>query len=214
MNHMLYTQEISPSQKKKNPTKNQTSCASCEIPTYINHHLVAPRTGGFSAPGFRTRKNGPVVSSSRRFGGPRIEDLILRSRMAMAIGGLEARREKNRNTKKRWCRKTLVIDKIIRHPQVIVIIRHPQVIEDTRWLLTHTCIIYIYICIYKNIPFFGWKIFTYICWTPSDSCFCCVCWMLLCNFQTSCEKACQVWDVSHWFVIGWNMVMKWSTSCF
>ena len=109
--------------------------------------------------------------SSRRFGGPRIEDLILRSRISpMAIGGLEALL---RLEVWRWCRKPLVIDKIIRHPQVIVIIRHPQVIEDTRWLLTKTHVLYIYVYT-KTSLFFGWKIFTYICWKPSDSCFCCV----------------------------------------
>lgn len=100
MNHMLYTQEISPSQKK-HPTKNQTSCASCEIPTYINPSSCRTLTGGFvwhpvSAPGFMARwKLLPVVSE-----GPRIEDLILRSRISPAIGGLEAD-EKKTETQRR-----------------------------------------------------------------------------------------------------------------
>lgn len=167
------------------------------------------------APGFPHRIHGPVVKLLPVVSeGPRIEDLILRSRISpMAIGGLEALL---RLEVWRWCRKKPLL-LIHWNGSYDCVYTYETPINShlrNRWCFIdkNTCIIYI--CIYKNIPFFGWKILTYICWTPSDSCFCCVCWMLLCNFQTSCEKACQVWDVSHWFVIGWNMVMKWSTSCF
>lgn len=53
------------------------------------------------APGFRTRFHGPVVKLLPVVsGGPRIEDLILRSRISPAIGGLEAD-EKKTETQRR-----------------------------------------------------------------------------------------------------------------